>query len=181
MPTGARTYGVGAGLYTIRSGLHRPRRERAEAQGCFFGTKAVIDDNRPVGKTVTPPRPDDTRLRIGVEPETRGQRDIRDTAAGHQGKRGTSFFPCGDALLDRDIDRQLHEWGKGEAEGKLALLRPLQRDRRAAIGADAAGIAEPIGQANPGLTAAKLTRAADGFGRIPRPFAQIEPATERPA
>ena len=75
----------------------------------------------------------------------------------------------------------MRQRGKGEAESDLALLRPLHRNRCAAIGARPASVAKAIAKAKPCLAAAKLTGRADGFGRARRTLAQIEPAAERPA
>src|SRR3546814_12044401 len=63
----------------------------------------------------------------------------------------------------------------------LALARPPQRHRRAAISAHPAGLAKTISEPKAGLATAKLAGPADRPRSIPRPFAQIEPAAERPA
>src|SRR5690606_36095530 len=153
-----------------RAGLRRARRERAEPQRSLAGAEAAVDDDRPVGEAVALPRTHDTRLRISVEPEAGGQRHIRDAAAGHDGERGAAFGTRRDALLDREIDRQPRQRSEGETQGQFALPRPLQRDRRAAIAAHAAGFAKAISEPNARLAAPELARSADGSGSVPRPF-----------
>src|SRR3546814_14039459 len=123
----------------------------------------------------------DLRLRIGFEPETGGQRDTRDAAAGHDGERGAAFGTRRNALFDREIDRQPRQRREGEAKGQLALARPPQRHRRAAISAHPAGLAKTISEPKAGLATAKLAGPDDRPRSIPRPFAQIEPAADRPA
>src|SRR3546814_8622954 len=111
----------------------------------------------------------DLRLRIGFEPETGGQRDTRDAAAGHDGERGAAFGTRRNALFDREIDRQPRQRREGEAKGQLALARPPQRHRRAAISAHPAGLAKTISEPKAGLATAKLAGPADRPRSIPRP------------